>query len=227
MAYAFPHVLLRFNGHFGASGVSVVDRWSTGIRLGLPNAGPEYDPAKLQTLVNAAQTAANTFHTAAQVTTGTNCYLDQVSGAQIGQSGLYSPAGQLTVLSPSTPTAGVGTPVMPWNAASVMSLRTSIPRGRGSNGRVYWPAIAAPIDAVTGRISSTPQQARTTAFATFLNALNTAAGTYFPGTKVIVASNIGLGVSATVTSVRMDNRLDSIERRENDLTAQWTTAPVT
>lgn len=226
MVFPHEHVLLRFNGHFGSTATTFNDRWSCGIRMGLPASAPAYDAEKLQTLCNAAMTAAKTFHTASMVTTGTTAFLDYVSGAQIGVSGKYTPPSQLTIVSPTDSTAGVGTPVLPWNSAAVMSLRTDLPRGRASNGRVYWPIIAGSIDSFTGRLAGTPSTARVNAFATFLGALNTAGNTYSPGMKVVVASNVGGGLIATVTAVRMDDRVDSIERRENDQPPVYRTAVV-
>lgn len=220
MVYPQEHILLRFNGHFGTSS-SVLDRWSSTIRMGLVSSAPAYDPAKLQTLVNAAQTAGIAFHTAANVNAGTSAYFDQVAGAQVGVSGRYLPSGQLTVLSPNTPTAGLVTTSLPFTSASVLSLRTAIPRGRGSNGRVYWPCTSMPIIGGTGRINTL---ARNTAAKTFLDALNVAGNTYSAGMRVIVASNVGAGLHAIVTAVRSDDRLDNIEARENDQPVLWSTA---
>lgn len=193
--------------------------------MGLPNLAPVYDAGKLQTLVNACQTAANTMHGSVSTFVGTGCYLDQVTGAQIGVLGRYEPAGQLTVVSPNTPTngAGAGGP-LPWNTALVTSLRTTIPRGPGSNGRMYWPCLAIAIDSSTGRAQATSVNTRLGMFKTFLDAVNTAGNAYSSGMKVVVASNKGGGQLAVVTSIRADERLDSIERRENQLPPVWKTA---
>jgi hypothetical protein len=59
-----------------------------------------------------------------------------------------------------------------------------------------------------------------------LNSMNTAANVYDPGMKVRVFSNIGLGSAATVTGIRSDDRVDSIERRENQIPSVWTSLPV-
>lgn len=220
MVYAQEHILLRFNGHFGGP-TSFLDRWSVGIRLGQASLPTPYDAAKLQTLANTAQTLAATFHGATGSLTGTNTYFDQVAAATIGPSGRYAPAGQLTVLSPLNSVGGVGTPGLPWNTSCVISLRTAIPRGRGSNGRLYWPCLSAAVTAGTGRLAPSTLTARLGPFKTFLDGLNVAANTYLAGTRVIVASNVGTGVNAPVTSIRSDDRLDSIERRENDQPAVY------
>lgn len=215
MVYNSTHVLLRFQGHFGGSS-SVLDKWSAGVRLGIPGSGVVYDAAKLQTLVNSAATAANAFHAAALVAAGTTCFFDQVTGAQIGTTGRYTPDTQETIFSPYAPVAGAGTSVLPWNSASVISLRTGRPRGRCSNGRVYWPCLSMAIATATGRVSSANVTSRVSAAKTFLNALNTAGNLYQSGMRLVVASNVGLGDMAYVTSIRSDDRIDSIERREND-----------
>ena len=215
MVYPATHILLRFQGHFGSSG-SAVDKWSSGVRLGIPGTAIVYDAAKLQTLVNAAASAAQTFHPTANVFAGSNTYFDQVTGAQIGASGRYTPDTQQTIFSTYSPVAGSGTGVLPWNSASVISLRTGRPRGRASNGRMYWPCISMPIQTTTGRILSANVVSRLTAAKTMLDAINTAANVYQTGMRIIVASNVGIGDSAFVTSIRADDRIDSIERREND-----------
>lgn len=223
MVYANEHILLRFNGHFGAS-AAPADKWSVGLRLGQANLPVPYDAAKLLTLATAVTTSAQTFHSAAGTAAGTSCYFDQVAAACIGPSGKYVPPGALTILGPYAAQPGVGTAVLPWNSAAVMSLRTTIPRGRGSNGRVYWPALAMTIAPLTGRVAVNTMQVRVNLFKTFLDAVNTAANAYLAGTRVIVASNVGLGLNAVVTGVRADDRMDSIERRENDQPSQWATA---
>lgn len=224
MVFPNAHVLLRFNGHFGDV-ASQTDKWSCGIRLA-HQAGidPVYDAAKLQTLVNAAKTAGDNFHGLTNVATGTQTFLDGVSGAQIGVSGKYSPITQQTVWSVLTPKAGVGAPAFPWNVAQVLSLRTAVPRGRGSNGRVYWPVTAGAVVSTTGRLAGLNTNARVSGFKVFLDALNTAANAYSTGMKVVVASNVGGGSYNYVTHVRADDRADSIERRENDQPVVWTTA---
>lgn len=215
MVYSHEHILLRFHGHFGTSG-AFTDEWSCGMRFGFPNLAPVFDTGKLQTFVNAAQTAGNTFQASAGAQVGTNCFLDYVSGAQIGVSGRYTPSTQLTIISPTTTTAGAGSSTLPWNTSNVISLRTNIPRGRGSNGRVYWPMLATTIVSTTGRLAAGTVNNRIGAAKTFLDALNVAANNYSAGMKLLVASSVGGGTMGVVQSIRADDRMDSIERREND-----------
>lgn len=224
MVYPLEHILIRFNGHFGASATTFSDRWSSGMRFGFTNIAPVYDSAKLQTFVNACQTAANTFMGATNTNAGTNTFMDYVSGAQIGVLGRYTPSTQLTVLSPTTSTPGLGSPINPWNAAHVISLRTSRPRGPGSNGRVYWPCQSLGVAAGTGRLTPTQVQNRLNNAKVFIDACNAAANSYSTGMRLLVASAVGGGAHVPVTSIRADDRLDSIERRENDQPSAWSTA---
>jgi hypothetical protein len=63
-------------------------------------------------------------------------------------------------------------------------------------------------------------------FKIFIDALKSAANTYDAGMKAIVASNVGAGLIQQVTAIRSDERLDSIERRENQQASVWSTAAV-
>ena len=226
MAFPHEHILIRFNGHFGASS-TINDRWSSGLRLGFNAQGTVYDAAKLQTLVNACKTAGDVFHGGAGSLIGANCFLDEVTGAQIGVLGKYVPTSQMTVISTVvTPKPGGASASLPWNTAHVISLRTAAPRGRASNGRVYWPANGTIVQDLTGRLSPGQVTPRLTAFKTFIDAVNTAANAHTAGMKVCVFSNVGGGTAQQVTSLRADQRLDSIERRENDQPAIWATAVV-
>lgn len=225
MAYSSAHILVRANGHFGTAAVAS-DYWSVGLRFGIPGTDVTYDEAKLQTFVQSCFAAASTFHADATSLVGTTCHLDNCSAARIGLNGKYNPGTQVTKFSTGGAVAGTGTVVLPWNSALVVSLRTPNPRGVASNGRCYWPFLAGAIQPATGRIASASVTNRMQNFKGMLNTMNTAANVYDPGMKVRVFSNVGLGSAATVTSLRADDRLDSIERRENNLPSIYVTTTV-
>ncbi len=225
MAYSSAHILLRVNGHFGTS-TAVTDGWSFGMRFGVAGADVAYDEAKLQTFVQSAYDAAFTFVSDPLTLAGTACWMDNCSAARVGQNGKYSPTTQTTKFSTGPAVAGTGTVTLPWNSAQVVSLRTANPRGYASNGRVYVPLLAGTIVAATGRLTGTVTSNRLNNFKTMVTKLNTAANLYDPGARLRVMSNIGLGTSAHVTSMRSDDRIDSIERRENALPSVWTTVTV-
>lgn len=216
MAYQNAHLVVRFNGGF-ANAATPADRWSCGIRVGIPGQDIRYDVPDLQTFANSVHTAARAFHISTAALAGTNCHFTHVTVGRVGENGKYLPADQLTTVSVGTTGAGNGTPTHPWNTALSFGLRTAAPRGYASNGRVYWPMLAATVAANTGRLASAAVNTRITSFANLLSNVNNAAAIYDLGALVCVMSNVGTGTTRAVTAVRSDERLDSIERRENDL----------
>lgn len=225
MAYPSAHILVKAIGHFGTSGVAN-DNWSTGLRIGIPGADVPYNQAGLQTFVQAAFAAFQSFHADPLSLVGTACWLDYTSAARIGTDGHYDPLSQKTVVSTTASTAGSGSVVLPWNTAHVISLRTANVRGYASNGRCYYPYLAGSPTGTTGRLTTTQVNNRVQNFKTLINSLNTAANTYAAGAAVRVFSNNGAGYGATVTSLRADDRLDSIERRENKTPSVWQTTNI-
>jgi hypothetical protein len=215
VSYTNAHLSIRLNGGFGGSVSNLVDKWSSGFRIAVPGADIVLATPALLTLANAIHAAAVTMHSATGFNTGTSCFFTHVTAARVGTDGKYNPPGQLTVQSTGSPQAGVGSATFPWNTALAAGLRTSAPRGYASNGRFYYPMIAGALTAATGRVTSTTQDARNSVMKTFFNTVNTAANVYDPGAVVCVMSNVGSGTTARVLAVRTDDRLDSIERREN------------
>ncbi len=225
MAFSSAHILIRANGHFGTSTVAA-DRWSVGLRFGIPGTDVAYDDVKLATFVQSCFAAASTFHADVTSAVGSAAWLDTCSGARIGLNGKYNPSTQVTKFSTGGAVAGGSTAVLPWNSAGVISLRTPNPRGPASNGRCYWPWLGATVLASTGRVSAAAVTNRIQNFKGMINTMNTAANVYDPGMKLRVMSNVGLGYGATVTGLRADDRVDSIERRENDTPSIWSTTTV-
>lgn len=222
MAFANKHLHIRLNGGFGAVLANPLDRWSVGLRLGVPGTDSQLATPALLTLLNSIHTAAVTMHNSANMSVGGNCSFINVQGARVGVDGKYDPVGQITRFSTGAGIFGATTPINPWNTALSFGLRTAQPRGYASNGRVYYPAIGTSVSSADGRVSATLVANRLTAFRTFLNAVNTAANVYETGTRVCVMSKVGAGVTEPVTAIRSDNRLDSIERRENDQAPVYT-----
>lgn len=216
MAFTHRHLQIKLNGGLGGSVATPLDRWSTGFRIAVPGADIPLATPALQTLVNAIHAAAITLHGSSAVLAGTNVNFLNVTGARVGVDGKYDPAGQLTVVSTGVAQAGSGAANLPWTTALSIGLRTTAPRGYASNGRMYYPMLAAAVLANTGRISTTSVDSRLSLFRTFFNAVNTAANTYEAGAVVCVMSAVGSGTTNRVVSLRSDERLDAIERREND-----------
>lgn len=225
MTFTNAHLAVRLNGGFGSASTPP-DKWSCGVRVAIPGQDIRYDVGALQTFANAVHTAARALNGSASVLAGNNCFFTHVTVARIGEDGKYLPSDQLTTVSVGAGQAGGGSPSQPWNTALSFGLRTDAPRGLASNGRVYYPMLAAGVSAGTGRISTAAVAARVAAFVTFLQAVNAAATAYDLGASVCVMSNVGAGTTRVVTAVRSDERLDSIERRENDQVPVYTTTPL-
>lgn len=196
-----------------------------GLRFGVIGADVHFDSTALQAFVDSAANAFQTFHALSANGVGTTCFLSWVTGARVGLDGKYLPAAQTTRRKDIvSPVAGHGTPALPFNSALVVSLRTALPRGYASNGRMYYPAIAVGVAAGTGRVLSSHTTPRANGAKALFDGLNVAAAAYATNMRLCVMSTVGSGLAATVTSVRVDDRTDSIERRESRIQSTWTTA---
>lgn len=223
MAFPNAHLLVRFNGSLGPSAATNSEKWSSSLRLAVIGADVSYSAANLLTLANSIHAATITFHGGSAAKLGNNCYFQNVSIARIGTDGRYSPAQQETVYSTGNPQAGTGIPDQPWSSASVISLRTGNFRGYASNGRFYYPQLVGNVDTSTGRVQSAVVIARVAAAKVWFDAINAAATTYALNMRIAVVSSTG-STAALVTSIRSDERLDSIERRENAGPTVWRAA---
>lgn len=219
----YPHasVILRAGGHFSTTAETSLDAWSVGFRFAVVGMDLPYDQSELQAFADYAFGVFSTRHAAVGSGVGTSCWLDWTSAARVGTDGKYNPIAQLTARHDGTPVQGVGTPMHPWNTAAVVSLRTAKPRGYASNGRVYYPALAIPLDSSTGRLAPTTVNLRLGQFKSLIEALNAQAMSLWAGCQLVVASGVPPGEFQKVTAIRADQRLDSIERRESQQPAEW------
>lgn len=227
MPYSREHVLVRINGIFGST-TNVRDRWSIGLRMAsLSAVAPETDFTAFLTAFHSDVAA---FHAHADVGAGSTCYYTFLTAAKIGVDGKYSPKTQLTSRydAPSA-IAGSGTCDSPFSQAQVCSLRTALPRGYASNGRLYYPMthINGLIDPATGRIAPGVVAPLLARWKILIEAANTKFNAVLGvPLKVSVMSQVGSGTTAVVNSLRMDGRLDAQERRENDQPAVWSTTTI-
>lgn len=226
MAHPNAHLYVKIHGSFGGNYASNAEKWSAGLRIGVIGADINYSVAGLQTLANSIHTAVYAYHSVAASLAGTGNWFERVSVARVGTDGHYDPKAQQTTWSTGSPVVGTGQANQPWNTAGNISLRTDNPRGYASNGRFYYPQLVGGLDVNSGRIVTSLQATRIAAIKTLFDAINTAAGVYAVAAKVMVSSATG-GVSALVRQVRIDDRLDSIERRENSQPSVWHAATLT
>lgn len=224
MVYAEPFVQLRILGSFGASGSARLEEWSCGVKLRNPGVAPS--PAALDAFLADCEDPIEVYHAGPGQLVGSNVFLQELTAAFIGTDGLYvGGASQQTTRRVTGPTPGGGNTNAPWTQAICISLRTSVTRGPGSNGRIYYPFTGGVILGSTGLIPASQSQAIANAAKTMLDGINAAAEANLPGTGgVAVMSNVSVGVAATVTSVRVGRRMDRQERRENALPEDYQVA---
>lgn len=224
MAYSQPFVLTTIRGVFHPTDYE--EMWMTTFKL----------PVNTQNIPAASEILAflqdiepdvKAYHTNTTTGAGGNSQVTELTGAVIGTDGHYLGNGtQETVvhkfLAPGT---GTGTNVRSFSAACCISMRTSIARGRGSRGRMYWPARSVPVDTGDGRLTVSQQTAMITNAQTLLNQINSKSATAFGVTSLVsVMSNLGAGTTATVGYVSIGRKLDNMESREGKLSEehQWT-----
>lgn len=225
MAFPHRHVYLRTGGAIGAS-ASAAEKWSVGFRFAIVGADVPYSASNLLQFAISCHTAIATFHAASLAYVGAKVHLVKTTAATVGLDGKYDPLTQETQVYEPTATPGNGVGNLPWSAACVTSLRTSRPRGYASNGRVYYPCLNMGIDPATGRLTASQITSRLGLFKTLVNAMNTHAETYATNMRLAVISSVGAGQVALVNAIRIDDRLDNIERRENSAAPTWQTATI-
>lgn len=114
----------------------------------------------------------------------------------------------------STPTAGIGSPVMPAQAALVCSVRTDSP-GASGRGRIYWPAVGATVN-TTFRLSSPTPATIVADFKTYLTAVQGALAGAFTG----IGFNLAVRSTKThttphATRLQVGNIIDTQRRRRD------------
>lgn len=224
--YTHPYVYIRFNGVFGNT-ATPIERWSAGIKLLQP--GGLVATNSLIAFLETISGPVATFHSHSAVKAGQQCWLTELTAAVVGTDGKYIGGGAQTTLKRpyTTPVAGAATTILPYPTSMVLSLRTTLQRGRASNGRVYWPATALNISPTTGVVVTADTTNYATQAALLLNAINQAADAFIPDSQGIwVMSGLDAGTSAPVTSVRIGGRMDHQESRERSIVEQYSSATV-
>jgi hypothetical protein len=223
MAFAANHVLLGIHGVFGSAYTSPLERWTTTLRV-QPAPATAQDIALINFLAD-CEPFITAHHTTSDTKVGAGCWLTELTAAVIGQDGKYlgGETQETTRVFLTTPVQGSGTGIHPFPTSIVRSLRTARGRGRASNGRMYYPALAAAVTVAQGGRMSVSDAGGIAAFAaSLLNGINTSATENLGvGSGVSVMSSVGLGLSASVISVRVGTRLDHMESRERALPEAW------
>nr|CRY96448.1 hypothetical protein [uncultured prokaryote] len=198
MPFPSAHSLLTFSGPAYAD----QEEWSTGCRL------RRSTPPTLSELQGAADAFQGLCGTTA-LGASNAARLVSVKWAPQTTEGRYGDGEAVELL--LTPSALGSNGRMPAQIAVVLSLRTARPRGRGSNGRMYIPALPT-LEENTGRFSTADATTIAVAASDALSAIGSALST-----DVVVGSQVGSGLLETVTGVRVGRVPDTQRRRREGL----------
>lgn len=123
-----------------------------------------------------------------------------------------------------TPISPVGTgSAMPAQSAIAVTLRTAIPRGRGSRGRFFLPVpvLAQTVQSSDGRLTIAQATAQANGAKALVDSLNVAYASWQSGDssrgRVGVASDIAGGRFAVATSIEVGRVIDTIRSRRSKL----------
>lgn len=213
MPFAYPFVLTTIEGFFGTNPGE--DIWRTTFKIPV-DAGEIPAPSDVLEFCNAIAPDVQNYCASSDTALGSFTYLEGIAGAVVGTDGRYLGGGsQVTQrYTYGSPVPGTGSAVHPFDAALCLSLKGAVARGRGSRGRMYFPARAMAIEAGTGKISSSSQFNAASQGKTLIDALNGHAATVFgPARYVSVMSNLGTGTISTVVAVSVGRLLDHMSSR--------------
>jgi len=220
MTFAGSHIRTTIEGVFGTTAATPVEQWRTTFKIATQTVSNGYLPSNLLAFVTAISNPIAAFHVDTTLGSGSTCFFTATSAAWIADNGQYVGGGAqpTTRYVRPTPTAGNGGPTKPLSTALVLTLRSTLERGRASHGRMYWPALATSISGPDMRLSAGQCTTIAGAAKTMLDAINTQAVTIFgTGHKVSLESNVGVGLSAPVVRVGVGRKMDSMESRERSL----------
>lgn len=206
MSY-LPHEYFVLGGTIG-TGTSA-EIWQCGVR---GTFGATITDAQRSAWLGSTATAMASWFSLTASQTRTDAVMTYVKCNAINALGHYAnPSSSFTV---STVATGGTTPTVPGILTVAWTWKTALGRGPGSKGRVYMPVqvgsfIVPGADRITGGSTTT----HVTAAKSFLVALGTARGgvTFTP----CVASGVGSGVLAPITTIAVGDVVD-VQRRRKD-----------
>lgn len=180
---------------------------------------PEVSPANLTAVAARVATWFASSATGPGIGIIGACKLESIKLNRIGADGHYVDPETREHVYP-TPISGnlIGTQVFP-QLTAVATLRTAIPRGRGSTGRMYIPpsnAVAAA--GADGRMSVGAAAAHAAGVKALIDSLNTE---YTLIGRVGVASNAGSGRFEHVTRVEVGRVGDTMRSRRSSLVEDY------
>lgn len=226
MPAAYAHKFARVT--ISGTCLNGAEEWSTGFQMGSPTTDISDVQAPGAENIGAAW---QTFFTLAANAFSSSYKTVQVKVAGINTDG-KTDVDMIDYYDFPTAISGGGTAtVLPPQITLAATLTSDIQRGLASKGRMYLPGINTAVQTTDGHLISSYVATLSNNFKTFLDSVNTAAGT---SGKLILASKghkipgpipndyLG-GVSAWVTGCRIGNVYDTQRRRRNGLTEAYET----
>jgi hypothetical protein len=142
---------------------------------------------------------------------------------RIGVDGRYTEPETMEYFYP-TPINGTASNTPAAQNSMVATLRTAVPRGRGSKGRMYLPPTSAVSDVRSdGRILPATALGQAIAVKALIDRLN---ATYVGIGRVGVASNAGAGRFEHVTHVSVGRVVDTVRSRRSALDEDYQTVAI-
>ena len=200
------------------------ENWSMGFWMGKTD-GPSGGPSVID--ANAIHERMKTFFAAPTSRISWAAILDGVKIQHWNADGTLNPADTIFSTGIESQVGGEQLNVVPQLALAI-SFRGNVARGPGANGRMYVPMFRN-IPTVSGNIEQNDIDGIITNAATMFDGINT--DLVSSGNYLILASKGGTNpvkppVNVRVTSLRVGNVVDTIQRRRNGLMENYTTATV-
>lgn len=196
-----PHYRLAFGGPLYTD-----EEWS--CRLNITSAGALPDDAAADAMLPGLVTAVRTWVTSVASNLGNAAGLSWVKFNAINAAGHYVNAGSSRVAEVNPIVFGPGTSVMPPQVAIAVTLNTAHSRGKAHAGRMFTPALVAPVN---GAGLHTVGTNVATAATTLLNSVNAVVAP--AGVSIIAAT----GESNHVTHVSVGRVFDTMRSRRRSL----------
>lgn len=202
------------------------EEWSTGFYVGYEDAD-----AGVPVEADAAAIAARwqTLFTAGNMKIGNSHLTTHIKISDLGTDGKTTLSNTVFYQYPS-PIAGAQTNPIPLpQSALVCTLRSSIPRGIASKGRMYLPGVAVPVQG-NGHLPTADPENMSTLLKTFFDGVNTdlgIRGDIILASRGRTGANPTTGINAKVTSIRVGDVYDTQRRRRNALQEVYTSKVLT
>lgn len=194
------------------------DIWNTSLNILPSGLGEALMPPVTTNQLDSVATIVNTGWWQKSLATGGfpgtgYCQLEGIKLNRINAAGKYEDPKSMTFLYPGPIGANGGDYKVAPQLTTVATLRTAIPRGRGSKGRMYLPPVKqAAALGTDGRMTAAGALEVATSVKTLIEALN---GYYVAIGRVGVASNVASGRFEHATKVTCGRVVDTMRTRRN------------